>query len=436
MRRYAVLFKTHFWDETVRARYDQVCQAAQSGDVIVFVDETRGAVAVESGILTARRTTADCERRGLAMIPEAAAFWYNTDYPLYLAAETLAGYDYVLMTEYDCALHLDLDAMIERARAGRVDFAASSIRTPIEIWPWTPSVNGVFPPGSKLAHLTCVCLLSRSAWQHLYARRLRLAEQYRLGVLQGRREVLAAAPAAGVVESWPFSEAFMGSELALAGFNLAGLEEFGPTGGYDWWPPHLASQLSPAANPGFFHPVLDGARYVDSLLRLHPSPADWFDPQSDLRTRLELCDRATVLMRLSAEFIRRNQAEDRRRLRDAVGAQEWIELDLGCNECSTPHPSTCSRLGERPQWWAVDLERPAATYRIRLFEHDNPIQDTGIEVQAMSSSGAWIALGCLTPGQQVLDIRLDPPAFIGHIRLLCDSVETLRTGRLEVMVDC
>jgi hypothetical protein len=42
--RYAVIFRTHFWDDFARRQFARLRQMVREGDIFVLVDETNGPV--------------------------------------------------------------------------------------------------------------------------------------------------------------------------------------------------------------------------------------------------------------------------------------------------------------------------------------------------------------------------------------------------------
>ena len=320
--RYAVLLKAHYWDDGVRDRLDELRRAAPRAEIFLFLDETRGPITVpDVAIKTIRKTERDAERIGLLPASILSLFWYNTDYPLYLSAAELAAFDYVIMTEHDVAVRIDLDEMVGRAAEQATHFVADPIRGYDANWFWLPTINGVYGIAEIRPVLTCFCLIARSALRHLFARRTLLSEQYRRGVLQQRRTPMQVPHPHGLVESWPFSEAFMATELASHSFRVEPLSHYGGTGNYDWWPPKLDRNLPAGMGAGVFHPVLSETRYVISIIRSEPNLSGWFDPDSKLRCLLAGCDRDLVVARIGQEMSARGDAEGLRRLQSLTAGE-------------------------------------------------------------------------------------------------------------------
>lgn len=302
---YAVLLKAHYWDDGVERRVAELRRAAPSADLLLFLDETGGHIAVDDPALTILRHRAqDAAGLGLCTASVRSLFWYCTDYPLYLSAAALDRYDYVVMIEHDVAVHTDLDAMVARAAAEGSEFVADPIRHYDANWFWLPTVAGVYPTDCVQACLTCFCILSRAAWRHLLARRTRLSARYRLGLP-------LPDGSSGRIEGWPFSEAFMATDLGLHGFLVAPLARYAATDQYDWWPPKLDGTVS---TPGIIHPVLAETPYIDSWLRSVPDLSAWFDLASPLYAGLASCDPVLVQSRLACALAERGGGDGLGRL--------------------------------------------------------------------------------------------------------------------------
>ena len=63
------------------------------------------------------------------------------------------------------------------------------------------------------------------------------------------------------------SEAFIATELELNGYRVGNLADFGNFSRYTWWPPTVEAELDELKECTFIHPVLEGERCADALLR-------------------------------------------------------------------------------------------------------------------------------------------------------------------------
>ena len=266
--RYVVLFRTHIWDAFVARQYERLKQRIGRGDLYILLDETNGPVATGQPAVVSH-TNASIEALGLAPAGGGNMLWYNGDYPLYYFYQQHPDYDYYVMTEYDVCVNTDFDSIIDGAMNAGAGLVALAKGEPVATWPHAESCQAIYPPEVVEKRLICLTALSRDAVRGLFDKRLALSAEIR----------------AGVIRRWPFCEGFIPTELAVSGFRLLELSDFGTTDRYDWWPPVLEDDLPNLTEQTFIHPVLDRARYVDATLRIWKFP-ELFDPGSGLRGRL------------------------------------------------------------------------------------------------------------------------------------------------------
>lgn len=266
--RYAVLFRTHIWDEYIERQYERLKRRVGRGDLFVLLDETNGSVATGKTAVISH-TNASIEALGLAAAGGGNLLWYNGDYPLYFFFQQHPDYDYYIMTEYDVCVNSDLDEIIDCAAREEVGHVSLTKGESAAEWAHAESCHDAYPPESVGKRLICFAVFSRDAVRQLFAKRLALSAAFR----------------AGTIRRWPFCEGFIPTELAVSGFRQMELSAFGSTDQFDWWPPILEDDLPELAQYTFIHPVLDRPRYVDSALRIWRVP-ELFDARSDLRRRL------------------------------------------------------------------------------------------------------------------------------------------------------
>ena len=249
--RYAVLFKAFTTDEFVKRRLAHVVAAAPSGDVYLMIDETQqhgGSIDFDRII---RYEEGDLVRIGFPHISQGALFWYNADYPLYYFRHLRPEYDTIVTVEYDAVPNVDIDDLVRRFRAENLDLVGRTItdKTAENYW-WTSTMLRFYGMDQVRPYQICATIMSARAVDHLAATRKRHA-------------------AAGVTHAghWPIGETFVGTELAVAGFRMGELSDFGKLTRYDWWPPIHERELPRCIDEVFVHPVLSGRRYVKSLFK-------------------------------------------------------------------------------------------------------------------------------------------------------------------------
>lgn len=248
--RYAVLFKAFTTDDFVMRRIAHAVAAAPSGDVYLMIDETRRACGPVDFDRVIRYRESDLLRLGFSHLAEGALFWYNADYPLYYFRHLRPEYDVVVAMEYDAVPNVDLDDVVRRFRAERLDIVGRTIDKAPEAYWWTNTMLRFYRMDQVRPYQICATIMSARAVDHLAATRKR-----------------HAASGASDARHWPIGESFVGTELAVAGFRMGELADFGKLTRYDWWPPIHERELGHCTDEVFVHPVLIGPRYLKSLFK-------------------------------------------------------------------------------------------------------------------------------------------------------------------------
>jgi hypothetical protein len=286
---YAVLFKTHFWDDFNRRQLARLRERVKSGDLYVVIDETFAPAPAIEGERIIGITKADLAALNLAPITtHGSIIWYNNDYPNYVAAAKLPPYDYYVSIEYDVTVTIEFDDLIERLAKDNVDFLAFPIRKPARDWPWYPMHEALYGPDMQV-NLSCLAVYSTAA----------------LAALLARRQAHGLAFAAGSLTYWPHVEGFLPNEIIKAGLKPASLAAYGHTEAYDWWPPMNEAHLAAAPAQSFIHPVLHGNRFVRSTIYHEPSALNLLRKNSLLHQKLKEFPATMVNPLIRAEIKRR-----------------------------------------------------------------------------------------------------------------------------------
>lgn len=267
--RYAVMLRTHLWDDYVERQYQRLVSRSRGGDVFILVDETNGRVDIPHPNVVSH-TQEGVLALGLSKAGYGNLLWFNGDYPLYAFHHEKPGYGYYVMVEYDVTVQLDLGDMISRLEREGVDFVGLTKGEPVAEWPHAASCLDAYRPEQVQKRLICLAAFSRRAVEHLFAKRLELSREHRAGALR----------------RWPYCEAFIPTELGLAGFKLAELSDFGPTDFYDWKPALVETDLPLFQGQAFLHPVLDPKRYVQHTMKDVWPPEAFFYPGAEVGRRL------------------------------------------------------------------------------------------------------------------------------------------------------
>jgi hypothetical protein len=305
--RYAILFKTYTWTEFTARQLARLQARTRQGDVFVVVDNTSGRVPEIPHDRVVRLTEQDTVDLGLAYATtDRSLFWYNPDYLHYGFFAAHGDYDYYVAIEDDACLQLDLDALMDDLAARQIDLLASRVKHP-SAWAWTEFHKLVYTPDEMRLGLLCFSAYSRRAMAKLFERRLDMARAFETGHLR----------------FWPISEAFVPTEIHLAGYRTAYLEEYGSTEAYDWWPPSHEADLELHPDKTFVHPVLEGARYLRSVLKHERNLLSYLKPQSGIRRTLSRFPKPIADQAFRDELRARTMRYLRRRLERLGPQRHW-----------------------------------------------------------------------------------------------------------------
>ena len=296
--RYAVIFRTHFWDAFATRQLARLIEKTRSGDVFVLVDESNGPVAGIPHDKVVRLTKAQVLAHGFADAGEGNLLWFNGDYPLYVFRGLHGDYDYYLQLEYDVVFNLDLDALMRRIAADRVDFVGLTKGEPVSEWLWAASCLEAYAERDLRHQLICASVFSAAALDRLAARRLAQSDDYRAGRLR----------------QWPMCEGFIPTEIALGGLKSGELSRYGGTDAYNHWPPFAEADLPTLTAATFVHPVLDQQRYIDSVLKYHVGLAGFLNLNSLTHRKLRRLP-APVYVQAVARSVWKKTVERVRRAR-------------------------------------------------------------------------------------------------------------------------
>jgi len=197
---YAVLFKTHIWDQTVIKLYDLLCSKAKHGQIFVIIDDDTAQFDDPPGTSVIRYGHGHLQRCGLE---NTGSFWANGDYQTILFWLDHSHFDYYVSVEYDVAVGVDLDAIIASMEANRIDSLSEPVSEDIAHWPHLGSCVDFYNFRDIKPGLFCISFFSRAMVAAIYARRL-------LQVQQKRK--LAT-------NLFPLGEAVLGSEPGIMGLN-------------------------------------------------------------------------------------------------------------------------------------------------------------------------------------------------------------------------
>ena len=248
---YAVLFKIYFLDLFVIRQLERLKAKVGQGRLYIVADETNGSLGPIPHDRVIRTTENDMILRGFVKGDPSAMFWHSADYSLYPLFEDYRPYDHYVTVEYDAVVNADLDALVDAVAAQNLDFVGLRIDEPVSQWGWTKSCDTIYPQADLRPYLNAIGFYSSRAVRLLRDRRLELSQQFR----------------DGDISQYPISEALIATELELNGFKVGNLHDFGDASRLTWWPPSPEEELAQLGHCTFIHPVLDGERCAESLLR-------------------------------------------------------------------------------------------------------------------------------------------------------------------------
>lgn len=367
---YAVLFKIYFVDPFVIRQLERLKARVGEGHLYVIADETHGNVGEIPHDRVIRTTEADMIARGFAKSePDSALFWHAADYSLIRLFEEQPGYDYYVTIEYDAIINADVGSLIAPIAASEADFVGKRINTKVLEWWWWYSCKEVYDADIVHPFLNAIAFFSGRCIPLLRQRRLEQSQRFR------DKEI----------EHMPVSEAFITTELLRSGFTVANLSDFGSIEFYDWWPPTDEAELEITTGSTFVHPVLEGKRYVSSLLR-GSQPSVLFGQYSGLREKLSALKPGDYLGELFLHLDRWGRAKSQdiplERLESAVfdlpdpgpnialrkpATQSSISpmsrnQDIRLDAAGAVNGLVTGTFGfhtdaDDPPWWQVDLEQ-------------------------------------------------------------------------------
>jgi hypothetical protein len=255
MSRVALLIRTHYVDERLRAFVDQ---AAADGrfDVYAVADET--SEVLDFGDAPKISLTGETITE-LGLYDQAPkAFWRCGDYALYAARKALPQHDAFWMIEPDVRLRSErpCDVLARFPGPDQADLLAGRLRPAEADWDWGVTMQG--EAGTIWRCLFAVVRLSARAIDLLYEERRALSVA---------RIAMGADP-----KTWPNDEAFVATTLARHGMALHDLNAFGQVYddiGFSYWFPVSERELETTGREGWiYHPVLSGQAYFLKLCRL------------------------------------------------------------------------------------------------------------------------------------------------------------------------
>jgi hypothetical protein len=398
---HAVLFKIYFLDSFVVRQLERLKARIAQGDLYVIVDETKGPIDPPIGQIPHNRIIRSSEddmiRRGFVDAdPHSAMFWHSADYSLYPLFEDHPPYDYYVSVEYDAVINADLDEIVARVAAQNVDFVGYRIDEPASRWGWTKSVDTLYDLADLRPYLNAISFYSQRAVRHLRERRLELSRRFR----------------DGKITQFPMSEAFIATELAMRGYRLGHLPDFGDATRFTWWPPSAEVELPELQDCTFIHPVLDGEHCAESLIRY--SLHEIFAPGSARAQRLAKLKPREYVPKIFPALMNQHRKQPILFSIDQIAAPLFEQPDPSPN-IAVGKPATQSSISFASRWHSVRDDAGGAvnglvtgTYGFHTGFDSPPWWMVDLE-RFYRLSSIWIFN------------RLDAPSNLQHLRLFVST---------------
>ena len=200
---YAVIFKAHFWDESVEKQFYQLKKNCPSADIFIVFD-------VDSGnqnqipygnniIFVGARDLYD------AGLDNSGGFWANGDYQTILFWLKKPSYDFYVSVEHDVGVFCSIDNIIDDMRKNNIDsvYGDLELERGAASWPHLGTTIDYYNFIDINPKLFCISFFSKAAVSAIYTRRL----------LQMKLKKSSNN------SNFPLGEAVMGSEPALSGLK-------------------------------------------------------------------------------------------------------------------------------------------------------------------------------------------------------------------------
>lgn len=386
--RYAVVFKTHFWDDFAQRQFNQLLKCAGTNAVYLLIDETHGSVGDIDYDNVIRMTEQNAIQDGYYNHPEGNLFWYNTDYQLYHFIDLHPEFDYIVTSEYDCFVNFDIGRVIETMHSEELEFVGHLIPTEGQRWDWVYYARPYYAKEIDISgRLLCFAIFGRSL-------ALRLQIERRNQTLAAKDGLIFSEAGSNFV--WPNNEAFVGTEIARSHVREAPLSAFVDVSHYEWSPPYYEPIIDTILSDNcIIHPVLTGSRYIRSIVKCRWKIQDVYTPDTYLYGLMQTRPIDEVTELFFPYFLNEKDYASIRALQTYAGQRgnfdpavfnilkgkpatqsstcKWSLSQIPAVDAARAvsgrldHPDGFHTDQEDAPWWCVDLEYPMPVCLIRIF---------------------------------------------------------------------
>lgn len=368
MARGLVAFRTHIWDDGIAAMARRLYLRRGDWDFAVLADETRAVL--DTTPYRKISHTEDFSDLGLPRSGNERELWYNSDYSFYrLLGEP---HDYFCISEYDVFADADVGAILRRVVEERLDALTSGVAPAEAHWYHRATAQGAYAVPHRSFNPFIV--LSRRALEQLLQRRQLQAQRWRRGEFA----------------QWPYFEAFVGSELALAErLRRRELGEVVSLAHYSWGPAFSVPAAERLAGDQLVHPVHDGLRFVRARLALEMNPERYLDRTSALRRDLAPISPDLVVPEIFQAIARRT--------RERGARPRWRIARIKAHLFPRRGDLAQGRLVLRSDpaipddpWWAIDLGDDYRIERLALrLSVEKGAEGLRLRLQTAATQGPW-----------------------------------------------
>jgi len=244
----AVLFKTHFWDETVENSYWRCKSNASRSDVYIFYDNTNGKCDIPERLYSTEKIFLSpyslIENLGLAWgnsQESLGGYWYNGDYHQNIFILFHPEYEFICSTESDVYIKSNIDDIFDDMKQRKIDCIYDYEKNLHEEWRFISNCEGYYPTDQVIYRgLFCISFFSRAAAMLILRRRLEMSQK--------KREYN--------LTTWPIGEAVMAQEMHIHNIRTENLIYYCDTlVKYECFPCYLEEEVCSIEGKTFSHPV-------------------------------------------------------------------------------------------------------------------------------------------------------------------------------------
>lgn len=244
----AVLFKVHFWDETVENLYRKCKLNSVNSDFFIVCDNSSGKNFIPPHIFQKEKVFfvpySNIEKIGLEWGDEEwnlGGYWFNGDYHQNLFFLEYPDYDYICSVESDVLVRNNIDAIFSDMKNRGIHVVYKEEKDLNKWWIFTDTCKEFYNTSKPINRgLFCISFFSRVS--------LALILKKRMEMSYTKRE--------NKIKNWPIGEAVMAEEIFHAGLKSESLSFYCDSlDYYEYAPCYLEKEVEDINGRTFIHPV-------------------------------------------------------------------------------------------------------------------------------------------------------------------------------------